>query len=53
MEDRANEVTMEELRECLEGNVLAVPADPKFKERLRQHLWETLQLRLRKPRPDA
>ncbi len=53
MEDRANEATMEELREFLEGDVLEVPADPKFKERLRQHLWEMVRLRLRKPPSDA
>ncbi len=53
MEDGANEVTMEELKEFLEGDVLEVPADPKFKERLRQHLWEMVRLRFQKPPPDA
>ena len=48
MEDGTNEATMEELRDFLEGDVFEVPADPKFKERLRQHLWEMLRLRFRR-----
>jgi hypothetical protein len=53
MDDAANEATMEELKEFLEGDILEVPADPKFKERLRQSLWEMVRLRLKKRRPDA
>jgi hypothetical protein len=53
MDDAANEATMEELQEFLEGDILEVPADPAFKERLRQSLWEMVRLRLKKRRPDA
>ena len=53
MEDGANEVTMEELREFLEADGLDVPADPEFKERLRQTLWEMVRLRFKKPPSDA
>ena len=53
MEDGTNEATMKELQEFLEGDVLDVPADPEFKERLRQQLWEMLRLRVRKPPSDA
>ena len=53
MDDGTNEVSMEELQEFLEGDVLDVPADPKFKERLRQHLWKMLRMRVRKPPSDA
>jgi hypothetical protein len=38
-----SEATMDELREFLEGDVLDVGADPKFKEALRQKLWDLVQ----------
>ena len=53
MEDGMSEVTMEELREFMEGDALDVPANPEFKERLRKNLWEMVRLRFKKQRPDA
>jgi hypothetical protein len=52
-EEGASEVTMEELQEFLEGDGLDVPADPEFKERLRQSLWEMVRVKFQKPRSDA
>jgi hypothetical protein len=40
MDEGAMEVTMDELREFLEGDRLDVRADPAFKERLRRKLWD-------------
>ncbi len=37
------EITMDELREFLEADLGGAPADPKFKEELRQTLWDFLQ----------
>lgn len=37
--------TNEELREFLEADLAGELADPEFKERLRQKLWEMLQRR--------
>ena len=45
MEEGAMEFTVEELREFLEGDRLDVRADPEFKERLRQMLWEMVRAR--------
>ncbi len=45
VEDGAMEFTIEELREFLEGDLLGGRADPEFKERLRQQLWEMLRAR--------
>jgi len=45
VDQAGTEVTMEELREFLEGDLLDVPADPEFKERLRQKLWEIVRAR--------
>ena len=39
------EVTMDELREFLEADLSGATADPKFKEELRQTLWDLLQSR--------
>ena len=39
------EVAMDELREFLEADCFGATADPKFKERLRQTLWDFLQSR--------
>ena len=41
--------TMEELREFLEADHLEIRADPEFKERLREKLWDLVQSRLRRP----
>jgi hypothetical protein len=37
------EITMDELREFLEADLFGATADPKFKEELRQTLWDFLQ----------
>ena len=37
------EITMDELREFLEADLGGATADPKFKEELRQTLWDFLQ----------
>lgn len=36
---------IEELREFLSADLFEVPADPRFKERLRQQLWNFLRWR--------
>ena len=36
---------MDELREFLEADLFGATADPKFKEELRQTLWDFLQRR--------
>jgi hypothetical protein len=45
MDDGATGITMDELREFLEGDRLEVRADPEFKERLRRELWEMVSAR--------
>ena len=45
MDDGATGITMEELREFLEGDLLDVRADPDFKERLRRELWDLVRAR--------
>ena len=37
------EITVDELREFLEADLFGATADPKFKEELRQTLWDFLQ----------
>ena len=39
------EVSMEELREFLEGDLVGVRVDPEFKERLRRKLWDLVRAR--------
>lgn len=48
MEDVLNDVSPEELREFLEADLMDVPVDPEFKERLRQRLWDLVQQRARR-----
>ena len=43
-------VTLQDLREFLEADAEQVPADPHFKERLREKLWAMLQARRRRTR---
>ena len=43
--ENSREITMDELREFLEADLLGATADPKFKEELRQTLWDFLQNR--------
>ncbi len=38
-------ITMDELREFLAADLVGATADPKFKEELRQTLWDFLQSR--------
>ena len=45
IEEIAAEYTTEELQEFLEADGNAVPADPIFKERLRERLWKMLEER--------
>ncbi|MEN8181810.1 MAG: hypothetical protein ABFS46_04675 [Myxococcota bacterium] len=39
----ASEFTTEELEEFVQADTLPVQADPAFKERLREELWEVVQ----------
>ena len=43
--ENLGEITMDELREFLEADLFGAMADPKFKEELRQTLWDFLQSR--------
>jgi hypothetical protein len=45
MDDASMDFTMDELREFLEADRVAVRADPEFKEQLRRKLWEIVRLR--------
>jgi hypothetical protein len=42
-ESAVMDFTINELREFLEADLLDVPVDPEFKERLRKKLWEMVQ----------
>ena len=43
--ENSSEITMDELREFLAADLFGSTADPKFKEELRQTLWDFLQSR--------
>ena len=43
--EKSSEITMDELREFLAADRFGATADPKFKEELRQTLWDLLQSR--------
>jgi hypothetical protein len=45
LDEGALEVSMDELREFLEGDRLDVRADPEFKEQLRRKLWDMVRER--------
>ena len=45
MDEAAMDFTLDELREFLEADLLDVPVDPEFKERLRQRLWALVSSR--------
>jgi hypothetical protein len=49
----SSEATMDELREFLEGDVLDVGADPKFKEELRRKLWDLVQSKMSRGHPNG
>lgn len=48
-DDAMMDFTIEELREFLQADLLDVPVDPRFKERLKRRLWELVQVQA-KPR---
>jgi len=54
IEEAIADLTEEELREFLQGDILDVPVDPRFKERLKRKLWKLVQEQMagRKPDPD-
>lgn len=41
--ENPGEITMDELREFLEADLSGARVDPKFKEELRQTLWDFVQ----------
>lgn len=43
IEDAMTDFSEEELREFLQGDLLDVPVDPRFKERLKRRLWDLVQ----------
>lgn len=47
-EAESMELSIEELREFLQADLLDVPIDPKFKERLKRKLWELVQEQARR-----
>ena len=50
VDDSFADVTLDELREFLEADVMDVKADPAFKERLRRRLWDLVQAQSGRPR---
>ena len=52
MDAAVMEFTLDELREFLEADLLDVPADPEFKERLRQRLWALVSARAAQRKAD-
>jgi hypothetical protein len=42
-DDWLTDFTVEELREFLQADLLDVPVDPRFRERLKRRLWELVQ----------
>lgn len=46
-DDAMMDFTIEELREFLQADLLDVPVDPRFKERLKRRLWELVQVQAR------
>jgi hypothetical protein len=53
MESAVMDLSLEELREFLEADLLDVPVDPEFKERLRQRLWALVSARAAQRRSDG
>ncbi len=47
-EEASMDLSVEELREFLQADLLDVPVDPKFKERLKRKLWELVQEQARR-----
>jgi hypothetical protein len=46
-EELLTQFSLEELREFLEADLVDVPVDPEFKERLRKQLWAMVESRAR------
>ncbi len=46
MDEAMADLTIEELQEFLQADLLDVPVDPAFKERLKQRLWDLVQEQL-------
>jgi len=46
-EELLTEFSLDELREFLEADLVEVPVDPDFKERLRRQLWAMVESRAR------
>jgi len=53
IEEIAEEFTTEELQEFLEADRHPIKADPRFKEELRQKLWNLLQRSIQRPSNDS
>lgn len=49
MDDVLTDFSVDELREFLEADLIDVPVDPEFKERLRRRLWELVESRAANP----
>jgi len=49
-DDAMMDFSIEELREFLQADLLDVPVDPRFKERLKRRLWELVQAQARSRR---
>jgi len=47
MEEALSDFSIDELREFLEADLVDVPVDPGFKERLREKLWALVKERAR------
>ena len=43
VEEALQDFSIDELREFLEADLLDVPVDPEFKERLRERLWDLVR----------
>jgi hypothetical protein len=52
MSEASQEVTLQELEEFLEADRVEMRANPQFKERLREKLWEIVRQRRRLWRGD-
>lgn len=49
MDDVLTDFSVDELREFLEADLIDVPVDPEFKERLRRQLWDLVESRATNP----
>ena len=49
IDDVLTDFSVDELREFLEADLIDVPVDPEFKERLRRQLWDLVESRATNP----